>query len=213
MLLLLLWCTCCWQHPGTWEDCAMSLWLSRRRTWGFTPGAADHTGSPVPFAPEIAVLSVAAAHSVTPSWQGLSSLGRGCWLHAWQRSFWGRMVNVTKSSTGFLHSHAELLQSFLYGTALESTSAPPADARNHCLPAKQVFMPVVMMMSMMPSSWTSNRECNVQGYPPLWAWGAYSVGPHSNLRLCWDEPLRQGTGKKSVKKYNIMRSSSWESIL
>jgi len=53
----------------------------------------------------------------------------------------GRMVNLTRSSAGFLHSHIELLQCSLYATTLESTVEPPADTSSCCLPAKQLFIP------------------------------------------------------------------------
>lgn len=138
-----------------------------------------HAG-PVPS--RLLELSTAATHSVSKSWQGLSNLGRDCWLHAWQSSLLREEgeLNLTRSSAGFLHSHIELLRCSLYRTTLESAVKLPADKSDCCLLAKGLFI---------PGSWWS----------PRYSWTGHSAGnkapiatwPHARAR----GTLRQGSAE------------------
>jgi len=190
-----------------WELGRLSLWLWGKRTWSFTPGAADHTGRPVPSAPEMAVLCCCLAVwlRLGRGWAALEGVaecmfGKGAFGWGW----WISPGLLLVFSTPTLN----------YCRALECTSVPPADASNLCLPAKQVFLPAIMMMSTVPSSWTFNSECNVQGYPPLWAWEQEHMlwAPTAACGFVLGWTLRQGWGKRSVKKYKIMKSSSYERV-
>lgn len=163
-------CWCCWPHMQ-----ALSF-----------PGS---------LACRLLELSTAATHSVSKSWQGLSNLGRDCWLHAWQSSLLGEEgeLNLTRSSAGFLHSHIQLLWCSLYRTALESAVKLPADKSNCCLLAKELFI---------PGSWWS----------PWYSWTAHPAGNKAPISM-WLNARARGTLHSTPWKPEVLcweGNSSWQ---